>query len=84
LILTDSLKSVKALFSRYILHRTHPLAYECTQMCSDLLEDGAEVEIMWILAHVVLDLVDERANHAAFYSAVFERPLLPVDFQGLA
>jgi hypothetical protein len=37
LILTDSLSSVKALLSRKILHRTHPLVYECKQMCSDLL-----------------------------------------------
>jgi hypothetical protein len=40
LILTDSLSSVKALLSRKISHRTHPLVYECKQMCSNLLEDG--------------------------------------------
>jgi hypothetical protein len=50
--LTDSLSSVRALFSRKILHRIHPLVYECKQMCSDLLEDGVEVEITWIPAHV--------------------------------
>jgi hypothetical protein len=46
LILTGSLSSVKALLSRKISHRTHLLVYECKQMCSDLLEDGVEVEIM--------------------------------------
>jgi hypothetical protein len=43
LILTDSLSSLKALLSRKISHRTHPLVYECKQMCNDLLEDGVEV-----------------------------------------
>jgi hypothetical protein len=54
---------------------------------SDLLEDGVEIEIMWIPAHVGLEgneIVDERAKHAALNDAVFERPLPPVDFQGLA
>jgi hypothetical protein len=40
LILTDSLSSVKAMLSRKISHQTHPLVYECKQMCSDLLEVG--------------------------------------------
>jgi hypothetical protein len=56
-------------------------------MCSDLLEDGVEVEILWNPAHVGLEdnaIVDERARHTALNGAVFERPLLPVDFQGLA
>jgi hypothetical protein len=44
LISTDS--SVKALLSRKILHRTHPLVYEYEQMCSDLLWKGFEVKIM--------------------------------------
>jgi hypothetical protein len=39
LILTESLSSVKALLSR-------KMVYECKQMCSDLMEDGVEVEIM--------------------------------------
>jgi hypothetical protein len=54
---------------------------------SDLLEDGVEIEIMWIPAHVRLqgnEIVDERARHAALNGAVFERSLLLVDFQGLA
>jgi hypothetical protein len=29
LILTDSLSSIKAMLSRKIAHRTHPLVYEC-------------------------------------------------------
>jgi hypothetical protein len=63
------------------------MVYECKQMCSDLLEDGVEVEIMWIPFHVGLegnDIVDERARHAALNGAVFDRPLPPIDFQGLA
>jgi hypothetical protein len=59
-------------------------------MCSDLLEDGVEVQITWIPAHVGLEaneIVDERAvlraRHAsALNGVVFERPLPPVDFQG--
>jgi hypothetical protein len=46
LILTDSLSSVKALLSRKKSHRTHPLVYECKEMCSDLLRNGVQVEIM--------------------------------------
>jgi ribonuclease HI len=78
LILTDSLSSVKALLSNKISHRTHPLVYECKQMCGELLEDGVEVEIIWIPYHVRLEgneIVDERARHAALNSAVFGRPL---------
>jgi ribonuclease HI len=51
-------------------------------MCSKLLEDEVEVEIMWIPAHVVLEgneIVDERVRHAALD---LDSP--PVDFQGLA
>jgi hypothetical protein len=43
-------------------------------------------EIMWIPAHEGLEdneIVDERARNAALNGAVFERPLPPVDFQGL-
>jgi ribonuclease HI len=83
LILTDSLSSVKALLSNQILYRTHPLVFDCKQICSNLLEDGVEVEIMWIPYHVGLEgyeIVDERARHAALNSAVFDRPLPPVDF----
>jgi hypothetical protein len=56
-------------------------------MCSDLLEDGVEFEIMWILGHVELkcnEIVHERARHAALNGAVFESPLPLVNFQGLA
>jgi hypothetical protein len=52
------------------------------------LEDGVEVEIMWIPAHVGLEgneIVEERAQHVALNDAVFlERPLPPLDFQSLA
>jgi hypothetical protein len=75
------------LVSLKISHRTHPLVYECKQMCGDLLEDGVEVEIMWMPAHVRLEgnkIVDERARHAELNGAVFDIPLPPMDFQGLA
>jgi hypothetical protein len=55
-------------------------------MCSDLLWNRVEVEIMWIPIHVGLvgnELVDERACHAALDVAVFDRSLPLVDFQGL-
>jgi hypothetical protein len=52
------LSSVKALLSRKISHRTHPLVYECKQMCSE--DDGG------------------------WSCGCFERPLPPVDYQGLA
>jgi hypothetical protein len=42
---------------------------------------------MWILSHLELEgneLVDERAQNVALNCAVFDRPLSPVDFQGLA
>jgi hypothetical protein len=87
LILTDILSSVKALLPRKITHRTHPLVYECMYMLSDLLEDGVEVEVIWIPSHVELEvneIVDTRARHASLNGAVFKRRLPPVDFQGLA
>jgi hypothetical protein len=73
LILTDSLSSVKALMFRKITYRTHPLVYECKQMCSDLLEDRIEVEIMWIPAHVGLEgseIVDGQGEDRKFVSTV--------------
>jgi hypothetical protein len=67
LIFTDSFNSVKALLSREISHRTHLLVYECKQICSDLLEDGVEVEIMWLEGN---ENLDERAQYAALNGAV--------------
>jgi hypothetical protein len=64
MILTDSLSSVKALLSRKVSHRTHPMVYECKQMCNDVLDDGVEVEIiegnenMDKRAEIVLFLID--------------------------
>jgi hypothetical protein len=49
--------------------------------------NGDEVEIMWIPSHVGLEgneLTDDRPRHAALNGAIFDRLLLPVDFQGLA
>jgi hypothetical protein len=66
LILTDRLISVKTLLSRKLSHRTHPLVYDCKQMCSNLLWNGVEVKLMWIPSHVGLvgtELVNERAWH---------------------
>jgi hypothetical protein len=51
------------------------------------LEDGVEVEIMWIPSHVGLEgneIVVERALNATLNDTVFDRPLPPVDFKGLA
>jgi hypothetical protein len=62
------------------------MVYDCKQMCSGLMEDGVEVEIMWISSHVGLEsneIVNEPAWHA-LNGGVFDRPLLSVDFQGLA
>jgi hypothetical protein len=53
-------------------------------MCSDLLEDGVEVEIMWIPAHIGFRGQRDCERHAALNAAVFARPLPPVDFQVLA
>jgi hypothetical protein len=36
LILTHSLSSVKALLSRKLSHRTHPLDYECNQIFNSI------------------------------------------------
>jgi ribonuclease HI len=60
LILTDS---IKAMLSRKIKHQTHPMVYECKQLCWSLCQNGIEVNLMWIPSHVRLvgnELVDER------------------------
>jgi ribonuclease HI len=54
LILTDSLSSIKAMLSRKIVHKTHPLAYECKQLCWSLCQNGIEVKLTWIPSHVRL------------------------------
>jgi hypothetical protein len=56
-------------------------------MCSNLMEDGVEVEIMLIPSHVGFEgneIVDELARHATLSGAVFDTPLPLVDYQGLA
>jgi hypothetical protein len=50
LILTDSLSLIKAMLSRRISWRTHPLVYECKQLCFDLTRDLIKVRLTWILA----------------------------------
>jgi ribonuclease HI len=68
LILTDSLSSVKAMLFRKIAHQTHPLVYECKQLCWSLCQNGIEVKLMWISSQVGLvgnELVDERAGQVA-------------------
>jgi hypothetical protein len=46
LILTDSLSSMKPVLSRKIVHQTHPLVYECKQLCWNLCQNGIEVKFM--------------------------------------
>jgi hypothetical protein len=36
--------------SRKIAHQTHPLVYECKQLC----QNGIEAKLMWILSHLGL------------------------------
>jgi ribonuclease HI len=54
LIRTDSLRSIKAMLSKKIAHPTHPLVYECKQLCWRLCQNGIEVKLMWISSHVGL------------------------------
>jgi hypothetical protein len=68
-------------------HRTHPLVSEYKHMCSDLLGNGVDVQIMWISSHVGLEdnaLVNKRAWHVALKGAVFDRAFPPVHFQRVA
>jgi ribonuclease HI len=86
LILTDSLSSIKAMMSRRISWRTHPLVYECKQLCFDLMRDLIEVKIMWIPSHVGLvgnELVDGEARYASLNGSIFDGPLSPCDLQSL-
>jgi hypothetical protein len=66
LILTDSLSSIKAMLSRRISWQTHPLVYECKQLCFDLMRDLIEVKLMWIPSDLRLvghELVDGGARY---------------------
>jgi hypothetical protein len=67
IVLTDSLSSiqVQVMLSRRIAHQTHPLVYECKQLCWSLCQNGIEVKLMWIPSHVGLvgnQLVDKQAR----------------------
>jgi hypothetical protein len=87
LIPTDSLSSIKAMLSSRIAHQTHPLVYECKQLCWSLFQNGIEVTLIWIPSHVGLvgnELVVERAQQVALKSSIFDGPLSPSDFQSLA
>jgi hypothetical protein len=87
LILTDSLSSIKAILSREIAHQTHPLVYECKQLCWSLCQNEIEVKLMRIPSHVRLvrnELVDELALQVALEGSIFDRPLSSSDFQSLA
>jgi ribonuclease HI len=67
IILTDSLNSIKAMLSRRIAHKTHPLLYKCKQLGWCLCQNRIEVKLMWIPSHVGLvgnELVDERTRLA--------------------
>jgi hypothetical protein len=44
LLLTDRLSSIKAMFSRR--NQTHPLVYECKQLCWSLCQNGVKVKLM--------------------------------------
>jgi hypothetical protein len=75
------------MLSRKIAHQTHPLVYECKQLCWSLCQNGIQVRLMWIPSHVGLvgkELADERARQAALEGSIFDRPLSSNDFQGLA
>jgi hypothetical protein len=73
LILTDSLRSIKAMLSRKIAHQTHPLVYECKQLCWSLCQNGIEVKLMWIPSHVGL-MGNEQVPD------IFDGPLSSSDF----
>jgi hypothetical protein len=87
LILTDSMSSIKAKLSRKIVFQTHPLVYECKQLCWSLCQNGIEVKLMWIPSHVGQlgnKLVGNRARQAPLKGSIFDRPLSSSDFQSLA
>jgi hypothetical protein len=87
LILTDSLSLIKAMLSRRISWQTHPLVYECKQLCFDLMRDLFKVKLMWIPSHVGLvgnELLDGEARYASLNGSIFDRPLSPCDFHSLA
>jgi hypothetical protein len=65
LILTDSLSSIKAMLSRNIAHQTHPLVYECKQLCWSLCQNGIEVKLMKIPSHI-----DDRARQVALKGTI--------------
>jgi hypothetical protein len=44
LILTDSLRLIKAMMFSKIAHQTCPLLYECKQLCWSLCQNGIEVK----------------------------------------
>jgi hypothetical protein len=75
------------MLSRKIAHQTHPLVYECKQLCWSLCQNGIEVKLMWIPSHVGLvgnGLVDDRTRQAALEGTIFDRALSSSDFQSLA
>jgi hypothetical protein len=39
--------TIKAMMSRKIAHQTHPLVYECKQLCWSLCQNRIEVKLMW-------------------------------------
>jgi hypothetical protein len=66
------------------VHQTHPLVYECKQLCWSLCQIGIEVKLMWIPSHVKLawnELLDERTRQAELEGSIFDRPLFLSDFQ---
>jgi hypothetical protein len=77
LILTDSLSSIRAMLFRRISWRTHPLVYECKQLCFDLMK------FMWIPFHVEFvgnELVNGEARNALLNGSIFDRLLGKTSF----
>jgi hypothetical protein len=64
--------SVKTLLSRKM---THLLVYECKQMCSDLLGNGVEVQIMWISSHEGLEDNELVENMQSFEKKNLPSPI---------
>jgi ribonuclease HI len=78
LILTDSLSLIRAMLSRKIAHQTHPLVYECKQLCWSMCQNEIDMKLMWIPSHVGL------VGNELVEGSIFDRPLCSSDFQSLA
>jgi hypothetical protein len=84
LILTDSLSSIKVMLSRKIAHHTHPLVYECKQLCWSLCQNGIEVKL--ISRRLGGKLTGRWSGTTGGIGRLHlrDRPLFSSDFQSLA